>query len=246
MAGNTITDLKTISPKTTGNKNIEFSEIPVDAYLIEAMELYKWCQDDKKILLNAGIDWNIVNSIPSLVYCLQDAESRWFTDRFKTFYIVNKWKSASRHGYELRNTILHAMEYAYRHRPDLMAEIISLKNEGNSSDLIQNLKDISAFGKRNSNLLNQINYDIHLLDEAAEFAEILNEILNIAKSGDNSSNIKHERDEVCMLLKNAVDEIRACGQYVFWRDAERLRGYKYSQNSIKSQYYYNYQIKKAN
>ena len=33
------------------------------------------------------------------------------------------------------------------------------------------------------------------------------------------------RDKAYTLLKWAVDEIRECGRFVFWRTPERLKGY---------------------
>jgi len=33
------------------------------------------------------------------------------------------------------------------------------------------------------------------------------------------------RDQAYTHLKQAVDAVRACGQYLFWRNDERLKGY---------------------
>ena len=33
------------------------------------------------------------------------------------------------------------------------------------------------------------------------------------------------RDKAYTHLKQAVDEVRECGQYVFWRNEARLKGY---------------------
>ena len=42
--------------------------------------------------------------------------------------------------------------------------------------------------------------------------------------GDNNQ-ARVIRDKAFTLLKQAVDEIRDCGQYVFWRDTQRYKGY---------------------
>ena len=34
------------------------------------------------------------------------------------------------------------------------------------------------------------------------------------------------RDKAYAHMKEAVDEIRRCGQYVFWKDKQRLKGYR--------------------
>jgi hypothetical protein len=40
------------------------------------------------------------------------------------------------------------------------------------------------------------------------------------------SEAKRIRDQAFTHLKEAVDLIRKCGQYVFWRNAARLKGYR--------------------
>lgn len=217
-------------------------EISVDAYIMEAMELYCWCREDMEALKNAGIDWNIAENIPTLSRSLYEAETRLFSGKFKNTKILDEWKAASTNGYKLRNIILQAMEFAYRNNPDLMAEVIELKIGSGSCDLIQNLKDISAFGKENCFLLKQVNYDINMLDKAAEYADKLNTIFASYESKEYNNILKYKRDEAYFLLKKAVDEIRAYGQLVFRYNEERLRGYLGIFNGNgKEEYYYNMQ-----
>jgi hypothetical protein len=33
------------------------------------------------------------------------------------------------------------------------------------------------------------------------------------------------RDRACTHLKETVDTIRQCGQFVFWKDPDRIKGY---------------------
>ena len=40
------------------------------------------------------------------------------------------------------------------------------------------------------------------------------------------SEVKKIRDRAFTHLKEAVDKIRKCGQYVFWRNAARVKGYR--------------------
>jgi hypothetical protein len=45
-----------------------------------------------------------------------------------------------------------------------------------------------------------------------------------SERGDNNQ-ARVTRDKAYTLLKQALDEIRECGQYVFWRNPQRLKGY---------------------
>ena len=42
---------------------------------------------------------------------------------------------------------------------------------------------------------------------------------------DSDNQFKVMRDKAYTHLKEAVDEIRSCGKYVFWWDENRLKGY---------------------
>jgi hypothetical protein len=39
------------------------------------------------------------------------------------------------------------------------------------------------------------------------------------------STVADPRDRAFTYLKQAIDEIRECGRFVFWRNPDRLKGY---------------------
>ena len=55
-----------------------------------------------------------------------------------------------------------------------------------------------------------------------EMAELLSRSTT-DRAEDNQARVT--RDKAYTLLKQAIDEIRSVGQYVFWRDAQRYKGY---------------------
>jgi hypothetical protein len=68
--------------------------------------------------------------------------------------------------------------------------------------------------------------DVKLLTTAATMADELSALLALANGtngGDASA--KATRDKAYTNMKQAMDEIRKTGQYVFWRDEERRKGY---------------------
>ncbi len=67
-----------------------------------------------------------------------------------------------------------------------------------------------------------------LVGERARFelADELGVLLAIVNgSREEHSEIKTVRDKAYTLCKGMVDEIRACGQYSFWRNPDRVKGY---------------------
>jgi len=97
---------------------------------------------------------------------------------------------------------------------------------GSNTDMIQDLNDLSVLGKDNTTLLQTIGFDLTLLDTAAVKADEMAELLSQATAdrADNSA-ARIIRDKAYTLLKRAVDEVRTVGQYIFWRDETRLKGY---------------------
>jgi hypothetical protein len=92
--------------------------------------------------------------------------------------------------------------------------------------MLQDLSDLSVLGKENQALLEAIGSDIIKLDTAAQNSEELSALLAQANGeASDDGDTKILRDKAYSYMKAAVDVIRATGQYVFWRDEDRLKGY---------------------
>jgi len=57
---------------------------------------------------------------------------------------------------------------------------------------------------------------------SAEMAALLSQA-TVDRSDQNTERII--RDKAYLYLKQALDEVRVCGQFVFWRKDARLKGY---------------------
>ena len=95
--------------------------------------------------------------------------------------------------------------------------------------MLKGLKDLNALGKANRDLLTNIGFDLTLLDQAAKMANELEMKHEAASfSREDYCEAKKIRHQAFTHLKEAVDLIRQCGQYVFWRNAARFKGYRSS------------------
>jgi len=96
----------------------------------------------------------------------------------------------------------------------------------NNADMLQDLSDLSVLGKENTSLLEAAGINVKMLAEAAKSADELSVVLANAngEAGDDAD-AKDFRDQSFSYMKAAVDEIRTTGQYVFWRDEDRKKGY---------------------
>jgi hypothetical protein len=92
--------------------------------------------------------------------------------------------------------------------------------------MIQDLSDLAALGKANTEPLKAISLDLTLLDKAEAMSSQMASLLanaNGKKLEDNK--LRLLRDKAYTHAKEAVDEIRRCGQYVFSKDEQRYKGY---------------------
>ncbi|NIM11575.1 MAG: hypothetical protein GTO45_05730 [Candidatus Aminicenantes bacterium] len=203
------------------------NNIPVDVYIQEAENLYHWCQEDQAELTAKGFDWLLADDLPVRSGALREAESLWNLERFTREEAARQWAEESPAAYELRNQLLHDFRFAFRNDTDLSGKVSDIAEGSSHADMLQDLNDLSVLGKENLDLLAAINFDVSLLDQAAQVADEKAVLLAVA-TGERIeySEAKKIRDQAYTHLKEAVDEIYSYGQYVFWHDDDRLKGYR--------------------
>ncbi len=174
----------------------------------------------------AGLDWTLVESLPERAGALRESESLWFKIRFSREEAEKEWLTKSPAAYELRDTLLHDFRFAFRNIPEIANRVAAIAEGSGHADMIQDLNDLSVLGKANPEPLAAIGFDATLLDTAAATADEMATLLSEATVVRADRNIERIiRDRAYTYLKQALDEIRACGQYVFWRNEERYKGY---------------------
>jgi hypothetical protein len=201
--------------------------IPVETYVQEGEKLYRWCQEDQAALTARGLDWTLVDDLPVRIGALMEAESRWIAQRFVRKEAGDQWSEENPELYELRNTILHEFRFAYRENEWLSGRVSEISEGSGHADMLQDLNDLAVLGKENPDLLTTVNFDMTLLDKAAQAADEKSTLWAEA-SYDRAGykEAKKIRDQTYTHLKEAVDKIREYGQFVFWRNDARLQGYR--------------------
>ena len=210
---------------TIKQEDVKTPNLPVDTFTQEAENLFTWAKKDKEPLIGAGLDWKLFKDVPVRCGALREAESRWFSTRFTREEAQREWIEKSPEAYDLRDQLLHAFTYAYRNNSNLSGRVSAIRDGATHADMIQDLNNIAVIGRENTDHLKMINFDLVKLEEAAKTADDMAALLGTATSEDDESEAKKIRDKAYTHLKEAVDQIRGCGQYVFWRDKERVKGY---------------------
>lgn len=209
------------------DKNIKTPNMPIDIFLQEAEYLYQWCQDDKDYLIKAGLAWSFVDDLPIRVGALREAYAIWIKGWFNQQETQIIWNEKARLAYDLRNEILHNMQFAYRKDTVLAHRISELYEGGTHAEMVHDLNNVSILGKANLVPLKAVGMDLTLLDQAAAMASEMAELFGKATVGrEDKSPARIIRDKAYTHLKEAVDEIRDYGQYVFWKNENRITGYR--------------------
>lgn len=204
----------------------KYPAMPMDTYLQEARYLHKWCADDRDALEGAGLDWTLVDDLPVRVDAAAEAQSEWHNVMFGREEAQKQWALLSPAGYELRDELLHYMRYAYREMPELATRVASVAEGSSDADMIQDLNDLSIIGRENLDPLLAVGFDAAKLDEASSKNRELGSLradASVDREADRER--KAIRDRAYTHLKEAVDAIRECGQFVFWKDDDRRKGY---------------------
>ena len=207
-------------------ENTSAPTIPVDVYVQEAENLYHWCLDDKAALAAAGLDWSYVTNLPSRAGACRESQSLWIKERNTRQQAEQEWKQKSPEAFNLRDRLTHTFRYAFRNHDDLLARVTDIEQGNTNSDMVQDLNDLSVLGKANLDLLKSIGFDPTILDNAALLSDQMGDLLG-ATNGERQKDSEAMviRDKAFTFLKQAVDEIRDCGKYVFWHNSDRLDGY---------------------
>lgn len=219
-------NLKKAEIEAITSKEVKTPDMPVGESIQESENLAAWCPEDQAALEKAGLAWSLVVDLPIRAGACRYAQSMWKRDFKNKEEAEEEWKERSPDAFGLRDELLHDFTYAFRKHPDKLAKVQAIREGGSRADMLQDLSDLNVLGKAEMDLLAAIGFDATKLDAAAQLAEDLSAVLAVANGDDTiEDNAKEMRDKAYTYMKQAVDEIRECGQYVFWRDEDRKKGY---------------------
>ena len=200
--------------------------IPIDVFVQEAENLYHWCLDDQQALTKVGLDWNLATTLPSRAGACREAQSLWNKERNTREEAEQAWKEQAPAAFDLRDQLLHDFRFAFRKSEGLLKRVDEIAQGDTNSDMVQDLNDLATLGKANTGLLTPISFDLTRLDLAADLSDRMGDLLG-ATNGERKevSETMVMRNAAYTYLKQAVDEIRECGKFAFWRNPERFKGY---------------------
>jgi hypothetical protein len=224
----TSTDYSELLPviKAVKPNEVLTPNMPIDVFVQEAENVYHWCLDDEQALTPVGLNWALVTSLPARAGACREAQSLWIKERNTSQDAELAWKAEAPAAFDLRDQLLHAYRFAFRKDDGLLTRVEEIAQGDTNADMVQDLNDLAVLGKAHTILLTKVNFDMTLLDKAADLSDRMGDLLG-ATNGERKevSEAMQIRDKAYTYLKLAVDEIRECGKFVFWRNPDRLKGY---------------------
>lgn len=207
-------------------EEIKTPNLPVAIANQEGEDLHHWCIGDRELLLKAGISAAILDELLIRCGASREAQSIWNKVRNTRQEADQDWSDKSSFAFDLRDQLVHTFKYAFRDNIKLVTLVSNISDGFGKEDMIQDLNDLSVLGKEHTEDLIVVGFDVANLDLSAKLSDEMAELLAIAngdKELDNEAKII--RDKAYTYMKQAVDEIRQCGRYVFWKNRDRRKGY---------------------
>lgn len=207
---------------------LKHPHVPLERFHQEAEYLIKWCAADRIALVAAGLDWNLVQDVPVRIGASRQARRDWMETIFLSRADASDWEEILPIASDFRERLIHGFLYAYRNCPVFLSQVKQIATGDEESDMVNDFEYLTTMARENPAPLHEVNFNFTLVDDAEFLLMKIAEIRNRAalETAPSVQAQRRMRSAAYTHLKEGVDTIRACGQYVFSRNAERLRGYE--------------------
>ncbi|MGQ7869641.1 hypothetical protein [Sunxiuqinia sp. sy24] len=204
--------------------------MPVSIYLQEANDLYVWSQDDRAKLLEVGLTLMIFDELMVGFHLLKYYQGRWKKEQKQVEPQLEVLQEKQQQARQLQQDVASSFRFAFRQEPELLKTLrlllktlrLLLKRAPYAA-LYQSLNDLAVLGESHPDLLLSTGFNLDALGQLRQLAAELPEWH--ASAVKKTSNSKELRDRAYHYLKARVDELRACGKYVFRQVPSRQVGY---------------------
>ncbi len=200
--------------------------IPVPILIQEAENLFHWCKSDKALLVKAGLDWELVKDIPGRINIVQDLEAKWFVARKSRNQVRLDYLEIIKQSRALCTELVRDLKFALDEKASNYTFFSKFNKYRKNKEVPVDLFALAEIGRKNTPLLNNINFDLTTLDKAGIMAKDLLEKSNEDLADADKGKLQSIYQKACFFLKDTVSEVRRCGKYVFHGNKERLVGYR--------------------
>ncbi len=199
---------------------IERNSTPIDKLLYQSDKMYVALVDNKDTFATKNFPTEEIAYFERRIGACRIAQSNYST--LAKGDEVNKIVWAQKHdeAIALKSNINKHVRFACTEF-QLSTTVIKKISEGTGiADLIQDLSDLATLGNNIQEYLEKINFNLTLLDRAAELASELGKLQELSQH--DRSQTKIIRDKLVTLLNNSVSKVRRWAHLVFEDDSPEL------------------------
>ncbi|OVE80811.1 hypothetical protein BVY04_04855 [bacterium M21] len=206
-------------------KDVLKPTMPVRNMLGESESTLVRATTDRAVLIQAGMSPSLIKLLPGAIGALSQCQSDLEARRSDKATAQREFSEAMPEGEELHAQLLHTFHFAYRKNADVLAAVRRIAEGSGHDDTIQDLNDLSTLGSKNPKELKAVKFDLTQLDVAAATCDRLRYLWALVGEESGPSDEIMLRNRAYTYVKGIVGEIREYGQFVFWRDEDRMRAY---------------------
>lgn len=209
-------------------RRVQKPNYPVDKILAEAKKVCHISKEDKKKLVNAGLNPEVIDTFEERIDAFTIASARYVVlmDE-QNDKLDNKYQKLEESAKELRRNIIHAFRFAYRDNKSAINSLGRISKGRSRMDMIFDFVSLIKLAEVHPEELNTINFDLSLMEKANFYHKKLNELVaKLTVSPKEISEVKKIRNNAYDYMNESLQLIKEYGQFVFWKDEERKSLYK--------------------
>ncbi len=229
-------DFETLLPTLTAiSKNdVRIPDMPVEQAVKEAEIMATAAAEDSQGLTAVGFDGEKIATLDAAVGALRFAQAKFIAAMGELKDASKQWADEEPKAYELRAELLSGTSFALRNVPDAKKALKRIREGSGNPDMIQDLLALSELGKKYPDDLKAINFDLTLLDVAAQKSDELGKLYAKAFVEKSTTGAKNLRDRAFTYMRSLMGEVLEAAEYVFRKDTTRLDYYHSAYRSRKN------------
>ncbi|MBN2528701.1 MAG: hypothetical protein JXR76_20090, partial [Deltaproteobacteria bacterium] len=199
------------------DSKVVFCNMPLEIATAEGRGLSVVSTADRQVLVDAGLNPELVDSLPTRAEGFAYAAARYQLATTTDPISLQRWKEAAPKGYEVRKYLFKFLAFAYRDFPALLQALNKIREGRGHRDMIMDLLALHILATENPDPLMKI----PMFDQSkVALAKVLYSTLGdlLARSSidpKEAESTKNIMNRAWTFYKMAADEVKLHGQFVF-------------------------------
>lgn len=208
-------------------EKIRVPNYPPEELLAEAEKTKIISKEDKKLLVNAGLDPKVVDTFGDRIDVYTIASAKYIVLMDDSSKLEQQYHDLIEEAQNAKRELIHCFKFAYRDNKDALESLERITKGRSRKDMIFDFVSLIELANEYAEDLLKINFNSSLLLKAQNLHDKLKKIYAKIEVGPKQiSEVKDIKNRAYTYLMEALQSIKEYGQFVFWKDEERCSLYK--------------------